>query len=166
MPQVNDIIIYTTYGICKIKDKIEIKLNDSVGEYFVLVPLTDSKAELTIPTSNELIMSRVLPLLSKDEITTLINEIPFIDTYWIDNDNQRKKEFSEIVKKGNRRENLKLIKSIKNHQMSLKGKGRKLHETDEAAMKDALKLILDEFSYVLDRDRLDLQNELNTVLIK
>ena len=50
--------------------------------------------------------------------------------------------------------------------MSLKGKGRKLHATDEAAMKDALKLILDEFSYVLDRDRLDLQNELNTVLTK
>lgn len=165
MLEINDIIIYTTYGICKIKDKITMNLNGN-NEYFVLVPLTDAKTEITIPTANQLIMSRVLPLLKKDEILTIINEIPFIDTFWIDNDNERKKEFSDIIKKGDRRQTLKLIKSIKSHQNGLKGKGRKLHATDEAAMKDALKLILDEFSYVLDRDRNDVLNELNIIFEK
>lgn len=166
MLEINDIIIYTTYGICKIKDRITMNLNGNNNEYFVLIPLTDSKTEITIPTANSIIMSRVLPLLTKDEISTIINEIPFIDTYWINNDNERKKEFSDTIKKGNRRETLKLIKSIKLHQNGLKGKGRKLHATDEAAMKDALKLILDEFSYVLDRDRNDLLTELNIIFEK
>ncbi len=166
MLEINDIIIYTTYGICKIKNKITMNLNGNSNEYFVLIPLTDAKTEITIPIANSLIMSRVLPLLDKNQILTIINEIPFIDTYWIDNDNERKKEFSDIIKKGDRRQTIKLIKSIKNHQNGLKGKGRKLHATDESAMKDALKLILDEFSYVLDRDRNDLLNELNIIFEK
>ena len=53
-----------------------------------------------------------------------------------------------------------------NHIQDIKDKGRKLHATDETAMKDAEKLILDEFSYVLNIDREKLSVILNTELEK
>ena len=53
-----------------------------------------------------------------------------------------------------------MMKSIYTHASGLKNKGRKLHVSDEQCMRDGEKLILDEFSYVLGKDRLILQEEI------
>lgn len=154
MYQVGDIVIYTLYGICTITEETERFFNGQNVKYFVLVPLSDQKTKMQIPAENPMILSRLHPLLSPDEANTIIQEIPFLENIWIDNDNQRKREFGDIVKAGNRKEILQMMKSIYNHSLGLKNKGRKLHVSDEQCMRDGEKLILDEFAYVLKQDRL------------
>lgn len=153
MYSVGDIVIYTLYGICTITEETERFFNGVNAKYFVLVPLSDTKTRITIPAENPIILSRLHNLLSKDEIETIIEEIPFLENIWIDNDNQRKRDFGDIIKGGNRKEILQMMKSIFNHASGLKNKGRKLHVSDEQCMRDGEKLILDEFSYVLDKNR-------------
>lgn len=166
MFNIDDVVMYTTYGICKISNIIEMSFGGNSNKYYVLHPLRESKTELTLPVDNPMTKCRLHSLLSENEINDLIHEIPFLDIYWIERDNDRKVKFSEIVKSGDRKETLRVIKCIKNHIQDIKDKGRKLHATDETAMKDAEKLILDEFSYVLNVDREKLSVILNTELEK
>lgn len=166
MFSIDDVVMYTTYGICKISDIIEMSFGGNTNKYYVLHPLRESKTELTLPVDNPMTKCRLHPLLSENEINDLIHEIPFMEPYWIERDNDRKAKFGEIVKSGDRKETLRVIKSIKYHIYDIKDKGRKLHATDENAMKDAEKLILDEFSYVLNMDREKLSIIINNELEK
>lgn len=157
MFSVQDIVMYTTYGICKITSIKQETFMGKTEDYYVLNPLNEVNTEITLPVNNPMTALRLHPLLDKDTIENLINEIPFIETFWIERDNDRKIKFSDIIKSGDRKETIRILKSIKAHTIEIKNKGRKLHATDEAAMKDAEKLLLDEFSYVLGLDRSAMQ---------
>ena len=160
MYKVGDVIIYTLFGICKITEETERPFNGQLNKFFILEPLSNQKTKMTVPQDNPIILARLHSLLSVDEVNTLIQEIPFIEPIWIDNDNQRKREFGETIKSGDQLKILQIMKSIYTHSLGLKDKGRKLHVSDEQCMKDGEKLILDEFSYVLNRDRNELLLEI------
>ena len=59
-----------------------------------------------------------------------------------------------------------MLRSVKKHQLSLKDKVRKLHACDEQVMHDAEKLIVDEFSYVLKKDKVEVYNVVNDMILK
>lgn len=160
MYNVGDIVIYTLYGICTIQEETMRVFNGADAKYFVLVPLSDAKTKITIPAENPIILSRLHTLMNQDEAKDIIERIPFLENMWIDNDNQRKRDFSDIVKSGDREKILQMMKSIYTHASTLKNKGRKLHVSDEQCMRDGEKLILDELSYVLGKDRLLLAEEI------
>ena len=162
MFSIDDVVIYTTYGICKINNIIEYNGQKT----YVLSPLGETKTEMKLPVESPLTKLRLFPLMEKNDIVELINEIPFMEPYWIDRDNDRKTKFSDIIKSGDRRETLKVIKCIRKHIIDIKDKGRKLHQTDKNCMKDAEKLLIDEFSYVLNIERNQMEIMLNTELEK
>ena len=166
MFQISDVVVYTTYGICRVENIIDMNFNGNLTKYYVLVPLSEAKTELTIPVDNPITNARLHELLSEDEITEIIDEIPYLEPFWIPNDNERKKAFNEIIKKGNRKDTLQMLRSVKKHQLSLKDKVRKLHACDEQVMNDAEKLIVDEFSYVLKKDKVEVYNVVNDMILK
>ncbi|MBQ9900222.1 MAG: hypothetical protein IJM36_03730 [Acholeplasmatales bacterium] len=166
MFQIGDVLVYTTYGICRVQDIISMNFNGTPTKYYLLVPLSEAKTELTIPVDNPITNVRLHSLLSENEINEIINQISFLEPFWIINDNERKKKFNEIIKLGDRKNTLQMLKSIKKHQLSLKDKVRKLHACDEQVMHDAEKLIIDEFSYVLKKEKIDIYNIINEELLK
>ena len=68
---------------------------------------------------------------------------------WIENDNERKRIFGEIVKEGNRKNLVALVKVIFKQKNILKAKKKKLHASDEQSLKEAENLLYDEISYVI-----------------
>ena len=120
MFQIGDVVVYTTYGICRVENIIDMNFNGNLTKYYVLVPLSEAKTELTIPVDNPITSARLHGLLSEDEINEIIDEIPYLEPFWIPNDNERKKAFNEIIKKGNRKDTLQMLRSVKRHQLSLK----------------------------------------------
>lgn len=153
MYNIGDTIIYTTYGLCRIESLIQKEFNGKIMDYYILKPLNDAKASLQIQVDNPITKEKLRTLLNKDEILRLIQEIPLVEPYWIENENERKKHFSTILRIGKRIEIIAVIKSIYEHQRMLKEKGRKLHACDEQYFKDAEKIIYEEFSYVLKVDK-------------
>ena len=166
MFQIGDVLVYTTYGICRVENIIEMNFNGSLTKYYILVPLSEAKTELTIPVDNPITNSRLHKLLTPDEINEIINQIVYLEPFWIPNDNERKKAFNDIIKKGDRKDTLQMLKSVKKHQLSLKDKVRKLHACDEQVMHDAEKLIVDEFSYVLNKEKIEIYILINNELMK
>ena len=89
-------------------------------------------------------------IMTKDEIYHLINDMPNEESIWISNENERKEKYKEIIFNGNRTELVQLIKTLYIHKQNQRSEGKKLHLADERFLKDAERILYDEFAYVLD----------------
>ena len=68
----NEYVVYKR-EVCKIKEIKEKYVKDI--DYYVLSPINDSTLKIQIPTNNP----SIKPLITKEQIEKLINEIPNIE---------------------------------------------------------------------------------------
>lgn len=146
----NDIVLYSWHGVCTITDITEKEFNGNKANYYVLKPVHDTNSTIFVPAENENVTAKMRRVLSSEEIHALIKNMPNEDTIWIEDDNQRKEKYKEIISKGNRSDLIRLIKTLYLHQQAQKKLGKKMYIIDEKFMKEAEKLLYDEFAHVLD----------------
>lgn len=146
----NDTVLYGVEGVCIVSEITERQFRNQILKYYVLKPVYHQGATVFIPVHNEELVSKMKRILSVDEIHQLIQDMPNEDLIWIDNDNQRKERFKEILRNGNRKELIQLIRTVYLKQEELKKVGKKIHTTDDNAFKDAEKILYEEFAYVLN----------------
>lgn len=148
MFNVNDYIMYGTTGVCKVLDiKKEKGINDVEEDYYVLHPVYVENGIIKIPVNNDKIFMR--SILSEEEVTTIIKNIPDYETIWEDDGKKRNEKFKSILKMGECEGWIKLIKSIKLKKKQNKSVGRNMYQADEEIMKSAKKLLFEEFATVL-----------------
>lgn len=150
MFKVGDTVLYGNQGVCRIVGTEEKELGGTNIEYFVLKPVYDENSTLYVPLSNSNLLSKMKSVLSAKEIYEMIKEMPDEDTIWIDDENERKQKYQQIINEGNRHKLVQLIKTLHIHEVSQQEKGRKLHICDEIILKQAEKLLYDEFALVLN----------------
>lgn len=153
MLNIGQIVIYNTYGVCEVTEVIQKELGGVFKDYYVLHPIYDKKVSVFLPLDNKDLLNRARPILTKDEIYNVVNAFSTQPLKWIDNENERKKTYSQIIKDGNRYELISILKSIYNHKNILKDKKKKLHASDEQFFKEAETLLIDEICYVLNLER-------------
>lgn len=149
MFQVNDVIQYGTQGVCRIVDIEEKCVSGSKKKYFVIKPLQDNSATIFAPTDNPYVLKKMRRLLSREEIDRLIDSMPDENSVWIQNDNERKERYKQILSGGDHAEMMKTIKAIYAHKKEREAEGKRLHMIDERFFKDAEHILYNEFEYVL-----------------
>ncbi len=150
MYAVNDKVLYTNCGVCNVES---VEMKDFTGEpaeYYVLRPVGDNRNKFYVPTKNEQLTRQMHRVLSRDEIESLINDMPDEDFIWIDDENVRKEQYQQILRRGDRHELVRMIKTLYIHRCIQKEQRKKLHAADEYFLKEAENVLYDEFSYVLD----------------
>lgn len=150
MHKINDMVIYGTEGICRITDITVQDMHGGKVEYYVLKPMGDGNSTIFVPTGNEALASKMRRILSAEEIYALIRTMTGESMEWIENENMRKQRCKEILAEGDRMELVRMIKAIYLHGEERKNMGKKLHLSDERFMKDAEKLLYEEFAHVLN----------------
>ncbi len=150
MYYVGDTVLYASQGVCKIIGTDEKKFNGNKVEYFILQPVYDKNSKIFVPSSNEKLLSKMRPIISADEVRRIIKDIPNEDTIWISDDGKRKQEYQQIIVDGDREKLLQLIKTLRLHESSQQLKGRHLHQSDDYLLKQAEKLLYDEFAIALN----------------
>ena len=153
MYQIDETVLYGVNGICTITDIEEKKIDKVIKKYYVLKPVYNKASTLYVPVDNEILLAKMRKILSKDEIFQLIDTINGEDLIWIDNEQERNRKYSEILKSGDRREIMKMIRSLYIHRQKIKDTGRKFHVADEKIMRAAESILHEEFAYVLDIKR-------------
>lgn len=153
MFQVKDAVIYGTQGVCEIEEIAEKDLMGKRRIYYVLRPVSQMGSKVYVPVDNENSVSRMRKLLSVEEIDQLILNMTNKKTQWVENDGARKEQYKEILKEGNRESLISMIRAIYQHKQETVEKGKKLHAVDENAMREAERLLYDEFAYVLNIKR-------------
>ena len=145
----NEYIIYGSTGVCKIIDIVKKKFGfNKEREYYILKPAYDTNSTIYAPIDNDKISIR--KIMTKEEVYDLIKTMPDNETIWIDDMNLRKETYNEILKKGNKKDIVKLIKTLYMEKLRKKEEGKKLNAGDEKIMNEAEKLLHEEFALVLN----------------
>lgn len=149
MYQIGDRVIYGSEGVCRITDIAEKKFRDKKLLYYVLKPVYRENATVFVPVNNETLTAKMRRVLSPEEIDAVIEGMAYKKNIWIEDNNERKNYFKEILVRGDRKELVSMIQTIYLHKKVLKEHGRKLNLSDEHFFKEAEKMLYDEFAAVL-----------------
>ena len=153
MYKINDIVMYGTFGICKITAIEKRDLMGEEREYYILRHKNSEKNVFYVPVDNETALSNIHYVCSRSEVDELISHINSEDVIWIDNDIKRKEEYSRIIKNADKHEMIRLIKTLYLRRKELSQEGRKLRSSDEKYLDLAENMLFEEFAYALDIDR-------------
>lgn len=150
MHNINDMVLYGTEGICRITDISVQNMHGEDVEYYVLKPVGENNSTIFVPTGSEVLTARMKRIMSAEEIYALIQTMPDEESEWIENENMRRQRYREILADGDRKDLVRMIKAIYLHEQERKKMGKKLHLSDEKFLRDAEKLLYEEFAHVLN----------------
>lgn len=148
MYAVNDTVMYGQSGICKITEICDKKFGRETLKYYVLRPIYGDNTVIYCPVDSDKVHMR--NLLSAEDVFSLIREMPAQQGDWIENDNLRKEAQTEILRRGDHKELIALIKTLYKKREEIERSGRRFHRADEEAMQQAEKMLYQEFAQVLD----------------
>lgn len=151
--KVHDTVLYGTHGVCTIAEITEKTLDGRTTEYYVLKSAYDDRFTIFVPVHNEALVQKMRRILSASEIYELIRSMPDEDMIWIEDESERKERYQKILSGGERKELIKLIKTLYFHQQERKENGKKLHVCDERFFQEAEKMLYEEFAHVLKIER-------------
>ncbi len=148
MYQKDCVVIYGLHGVCRIAD---VTIKDFSGQeetYYILKPIFDDRSTFFVPIKNES-AQKLRPLLSIEEVKSLIDGISCQDVIGIEDEKHRKDTYKRIIESGDRGEMMRLIKTLYARKEEQQKVGKKQHIIDEHFMKEAESILYDEFAYVL-----------------
>ncbi len=151
---IGDAIVYGGSGVCEIEDIRDISFyRERPQKYYVLKPMFATQASVVyVPFANQEQVSKIHPVISKEEAMAIISKIPIKGAKWIEDRNERKEAFNNIVNTGSREEIVSMISLIESHRSKLAGEGKKLNAQDERILSEALRRINSEFAVALGMD--------------
>ncbi len=149
MYQVGETVLYGTEGVCKVAEICEMKMGSQKGRYYVLRPVYRVSATIYVPLTNETLVGRMKRVLSVSEVNTLLKNAAAFELPWIEDPNERKQSYSRILIDGDRREVVGLVRVLYLQRESLTANGRRMRASDDQILRDAEKLLNDEFALVL-----------------
>jgi len=150
MFQVNDTVLYGGQSVCTITEISRQKVGKEFIQYYILKPVFDNKSTVYIPCKNEALVSKMKPILTRDEVDELIETLHTQSLEWVDNDALRKEKYGEILYCGDRKKIAALIRTLYLHKEKQKANGKKFHIADEQLFDRAQKLLHEELAFVLN----------------
>lgn len=148
MFNIGDLIIYSAHGVCCI-DTICTKTYWGITRnYYVLHPLKNCSLRINIPVDNDKVT--MLELIGRDEAEEIIQSFKLPGINWIEMSGQRAQIYSEIVKKGNRKEISKIVNTLMRKKYRANINGQKFYEQDNNLLVFIQNIMFTELAMVLD----------------
>ena len=107
---------------------------------------------------DEAALAKMRKIITKNDIDTLIDSMPGRNPTWIENENERKEAYKQILAGGDQAAMVSMIQALYLHKKEREAEGKRLHLSDEHFMKDAEQLLYNEWQYVLHVDKAGLMN--------
>ncbi len=151
MHKIGDKVMYGAGGVMTIVDIRDESIGDTSRSYYVLRPTLARSESLTyVPVDNEVLVSAMRPLLTKDEIISLLHSAKDAAPLdWVNENRARQEHFKKIMESGDRAKIISMIRAIDENALRREAEGKKNFLTDENAKAKAEKLLFSEFSIVL-----------------
>lgn len=157
MFEVGSYVSYRSEGVCVIVD-IRTEAFNALGkseEFYILAPIKDMNSVLYVPLGNAQLTSKMLPLLSADEICELAGELREARMEWINDSRARNSVLRDMLSSGGRRDLVILVNTIVDRIERADEIGRNITAGDANILARAKKMLLDEFSVTSDIDSVD-----------
>lgn len=149
MYQVGDAVLYGNNGICRIREVTRMESCGLVDDFYVLKPVSSEATTVFVPLGSEVLLSRMHPLLPPDAMRELLDGIGDSAPIWVENENQRKNLFREIMNSGDRLAIFRVYLTLRRLREEREKKGKHLRVSDERAYRETERIFFDELSIVL-----------------
>ena len=149
MFNIGELVMYGSEGVCRISAICEESFGGASARYYELIPEYRANTSVLVPVDNEKLTAKMHPLLTPDEVETLVSTIPDVRTEWIENENKRKERYKQMLSSGDRSDLVCILKTLYNHRIECVKKERKLHAVDERFFAEAAEKLHSEIAAVL-----------------
>ena len=166
MYSVGEVVIYSTQGVCRVKEISTMKFGSTKGEYYILTPVSDSRSVVYVPTANPALVAKMRPILCRQELDSLMADISGEHQEWISDDSQRKDYCDRVIKGGDRREIMRLMEMLYLRREALKDQKKHFHNVDAQYLKTAERMLFDEIAYVTGISLEEVPDYISSHLIK
>ncbi|MDD3243043.1 MAG: CarD family transcriptional regulator [Eubacteriales bacterium] len=146
---IHDVVLYGAEGVCRIDGITQRNFAGINQEYYVLHPVDRESSTIYVPTRSDTLKAKMRRILSQDEIMSLIRQMPKEELLAADSEEERKQNYAKALASGDRRDLIRLIKTVYQRGQTQKACGRKMYARDETALHEAEKILYSEFAYVL-----------------
>lgn len=160
----NDTIHYGGSGVCLIQEIATMRFGRTRERYYVLKPLHQNTSVIYVPVENAQLVAKMRPILTTGEVHSLIDRIDEIGTVWNDDLNERKLLFDGLLHSGSCEDLIRLIKTLFLQRERRQAEGKALHVSDENYLREAQRLLFDEFAGVLGKTPKEVEALLRTRL--
>ena len=150
MFQVNDKIHYGGSGVCLVQEIKSMRFGRTREQYYVLKPVYQNASLIYVPVDSPLLVGKMRAVLTKQEVEDLIREMPQIQTAWEDDPQLRKTQFDNLLRSNRCSDLVVLIKTLLEHKERRQSIGKTLHVADETYLREAQRLLFDEFAGALN----------------
>ena len=152
MFSIGEKVVYGAYGVMEIIDMRDVAFDDRIRKYYVLREAGgNSSSETLVPTDNELVVSHMKRLLTKEEMTDAIRRAKAVTDFdWLPDNRARAEHFKTVIASGDRVAILVMIRSIVEAGRLRAAEGKKNFLSDETAMKKAEKVLYSEIALVME----------------
>lgn len=163
MYNLNDIVMHLNMGICEITEISTQKISGISNKFYKLKPLYENlNTVIYVPVNN--CNKFIRYPLSKEQINNILSGVKTNNENWIENNFTRKSAFFEIIKSGDTLQIINMICELYSQKSKAEKKGKRLHIIDERFLKEAQKLINQEFAYALEVDIEEIGNMLADII--
>jgi len=149
MYQSGECVIYGIHGVCRVIGLEKQLINRKRTEYLVLEPLGSGESRFYVPTSSDLAMAKLRPVLEKEALINLMESDEIHNSEWIADESARKNCFRELIGSGDRTALLKMVCMLYQYKERQLAAGKKFHQCDDNFLRDAEKLLSSEICYVM-----------------
>ncbi len=145
----DDFVVYGKNGVCCIEDIKTMTFAGIRGDYYILKPQAGYSSTVYIPVTNEALVEKIRPVMSKKQIDTLLEDTDTQNLEWIEVKNERIEKFNQILSSGDNKALLGLIMCVYRKKQEKEALGKSLSSTDENILRLARELIEEEFAFSL-----------------
>lgn len=150
MFKIGDTVVFGTEGIFTIEETTQKVICGKATDYYVLKSTGKDNSTVYLPMNNQTLLEKAKPLVTREEIGRLIENIPNSEDCWVDDHKQRKEKFNRILQSGDREGIIALAGTIYNRQKIQLASHKKLNASDERILREAERIINLEFAFVLN----------------
>lgn len=162
MFKVNDYVMYSFRGICKVADIKDEGVTKAKKLYYILQPIKDSRSTLMTPVdSNKMPIRSIVPTVEAEQ---LMNRLETLEVEWIMNNRLRTTTFTDIARSGELAKIIGVLLAFLRQQLILKESNKKLTLPDEKVFKIVESLVYEELGYTLGLKDHDIRKKLIKVL--
>lgn len=149
MFQDGELVIYGAEGVCRIAGTQNMKVGAAKAEYYVLKPVYRESATVYVPKENAHLLAKMRRVLTAEEINRLLGTVAQEEIPWIEDPNERKEAYAGILASGDRCRIVRMIRTLYLRRQALRGMGKQLRSGDDQILREAERLLHDEFALVL-----------------
>ena len=158
MYAVGEFVVHEGSGICKIEEISELALSGRGSEqtYYVMTPYYEKGSRGMTPVENTSV--RLRPVMTKDEVESLISEMPEVSEISEANDKQRLLKYKEALAAFEPIELVRIIKTVYQGKQKRLSAGKKILMGDERYTQIAQKKLYEEIAFAMEMEVKDVED--------